>query len=101
MLCIDPVPSPLSARKCGNTDCSGCINCVDMRTPTWDPPSPSLPPNASSSQHVPDGCIDSSVLSTSGGRLSSTTGMDDFVDGQFSNERSWDNVGMNPDYWLW
>jgi hypothetical protein len=89
MLCISPAPSATSAQKCGDSDCISCIECVDMATPSLDLPQSSSLTGTSFSQHVRDGCIDPSMLSNPMGRLSSTTDMDDFVEGQFPNEQSW------------
>jgi hypothetical protein len=87
MLCTSPAPSPMLARKCGNSHCFGCILCVDMATPPSEILTSTSPPSASFSQHVIDGCIDPSVLSNSVGSLSSTTGMDYFLEGQFPKDQ--------------
>jgi len=87
MLCTSPAPSPMSARKCGNSHCFGCIHCVDMATPSSELLPSNLPMSASFSQHVTDGCIDPSMLSNSVGSLNSTTGMDYFLEAQFEKDQ--------------
>jgi hypothetical protein len=89
MLCTSPPPSPMSARKCGNSHCFGCIHCVDMATPSSELLPSSLPLSASFSQHVTDGCIDPSLLSNPVRRPNSTMDKDEFVEGQFPNEQPW------------
>jgi hypothetical protein len=89
MLCTSPAPSPVSARKCGNSHCVGCLHCVDMATPSSELLPSTLPLNASFYQQVTDGYIDPSVLSNPVRRLNSTMDMDEFVEGQFPNEQPW------------